>query len=49
MSLGDWLSNHLDDSPWWLLLSSVDLSKVFDPCQVPLGPSRDFLRVPEQN
>jgi hypothetical protein len=42
----DRLGNHLDDSPWRLLLSSVDLSEVLDPGQIPLGPSRDFLRVP---
>jgi hypothetical protein len=42
----DRLGHHLDDSPWRLPLSSVDLSEVFDSCQVPLGPSRDFLRVP---
>jgi hypothetical protein len=27
----DRLGHHLDDSPWRLLLSSVDLSEVFDP------------------
>jgi hypothetical protein len=43
------LGHHLDDRPWRLLLSSVDLSKVFDPCQVPLGPSRDLLGVPQQD
>jgi hypothetical protein len=47
--LGNRLRDHLDDRLWRLLLFSVDLSKVFDPGQVPLGPSRDFLRVPEQN
>jgi hypothetical protein len=46
MPFGNRLGNHLDDSLWRLLLFSVDLSKVFDPCQVPLGPSRDFLGVP---
>jgi hypothetical protein len=46
MSLGDRLRNHLNDRPWRLLLSSVDLPKVFDPGQVPLGPSRDLLGVP---
>jgi hypothetical protein len=40
------LRHHLDDSPWRLLLFSVDLSEVFDPGQVPLGPSRDLLGVP---
>jgi hypothetical protein len=40
------LCNHLNDSLWRLLLSSVDLSEVFDPCQIPLGPSRDLLGVP---
>jgi hypothetical protein len=44
--LGDRLNNHLGDSLWRLFLFSVDLSKVFDPGQVPLGPSRDFLGVP---
>jgi hypothetical protein len=47
MPLSNRLRNHLNDSPWRLLLSSVDLSEVFDPCQVPLGPSRDFFGVPE--
>jgi hypothetical protein len=41
------LCNHLDDSLWRLLLSSVDLSEVLDPCQVPLGSSRDLLGVPQ--
>jgi hypothetical protein len=41
------LRHHLDDSLRRLLLSSVDLSKVFGPGQVPLGPSRYFLGVPE--
>jgi hypothetical protein len=49
MSLGDRLRHHLDDRPWRLLLSSVDLAEVFDPGQIPLRPSRDFLRVPEQD
>jgi hypothetical protein len=40
------LGHHLDDRPWRLIAFSVDLSKVFDPGQVPLGPSRDPLRVP---
>jgi hypothetical protein len=43
------LRDHLDDRFWRLLLFSVDPSEVFDPCQVPLGPSRDFLGVPEQD
>jgi hypothetical protein len=47
--LSDRLRYHLGDSLWRLLGSSVDLSKVFDPCQVPLGSSRDLLGVPEQN
>jgi hypothetical protein len=29
--LSDRIRHHLDDSPWRLLLSSVDLSEVFDP------------------
>jgi hypothetical protein len=41
------LGNHLDDSLWGLLFFSVDLSEVFDPSQVPLGPSRYFLGVPK--
>jgi hypothetical protein len=45
----DRLGHHLNDSLWRLLLSSVDLSKVLDPCQIPLGPSRDFLGVPEKD
>jgi hypothetical protein len=49
MPLSDWLGNHLNDSLWRLLLFSVDLPKVLDPGQVPLGPSRDLLGVPEQN
>jgi hypothetical protein len=40
------LGHHLDDRPWRLSLSSVDLPEVFDPGQIPLGPSRDFLGVP---
>jgi hypothetical protein len=44
--LSDRLGHYLDDRPWRLLLSSVDLSEVFDPGQVPLGSSRDFLGVP---
>jgi hypothetical protein len=47
MPLGGRLGNHLNDSLWRLFLFSVDLPKVFDPGQVPLGPSRDLLRVPE--
>jgi hypothetical protein len=43
------LGHHLDDRLWRLLLFSVNLPEVLDPCQIPLGPSRDFLRVPEQN
>jgi hypothetical protein len=46
MPLGNRLGNHLDDRLWRLFLFSVDLSKVLDPGQVPLGPSRDFLGVP---
>jgi hypothetical protein len=49
MSLRNRIRNHLDDRLWRLLLFSVDFPKVFDPCQVPLGPSRDPLGVPEQN
>jgi hypothetical protein len=49
MPLSDWLGNHLDDSLWRLLLFSVDLPKMFDPCQVSLGPSRDPLGVPQQD
>jgi hypothetical protein len=41
------LCNHLDDSLWRLLFSSVNLSEVFDPGQVPLGPSRYFLGMPK--
>jgi hypothetical protein len=40
------LGHHLDDRPWRLIAFSVDLSEMFDPGQIPLGPSRDFLRVP---
>jgi hypothetical protein len=43
------LGHHLNGSLWRLLLSSVDLSEVFHPGQVPLGSSRDFLRVPKQD
>jgi hypothetical protein len=43
------LRHHLDDSLWRLLLSSVDLSEVFNPSQIPIGPSRDFLGVPKQD
>jgi hypothetical protein len=40
------LGNHLNDSLWRLLLSSVDFSEVLDPGQVPLGSLRDSLGVP---
>jgi hypothetical protein len=43
------LGHHLNGSLCRLLLSSVDLPEVFDPGQVPLGPSRDFLGVPKQD
>jgi hypothetical protein len=43
------LGHHLNDRPWRLLLSSVDLPKVLDPGQIPLGPSRDFLGMPQQD
>jgi hypothetical protein len=43
------LGHHLNGSLWRLLLSSVDLPEVFDPGQVPLGSSRDFLGVPQQD
>jgi hypothetical protein len=43
------LRHHLNDNLWRLLLFSVDLSEVFDPGQVPLGPSRDSLGVPKQD
>jgi hypothetical protein len=43
------LGHHLDDSLRRLLCLSVDLSEVFDPGQVPLGSSRDFLGVPKQD
>jgi hypothetical protein len=43
------LGHHLDDCLWRLPLPSVDLSEVLDPGQVPLGPSRDFLGVPQQD
>jgi hypothetical protein len=49
MPLGSRLRHHFDDSLRRLLLSSVDLSKVFGPGQIPLGPSRDPLGVPEQD
>jgi hypothetical protein len=49
MPLRNRLRHHLDDRLWRLLISSVDLPKVFDPGQIPLGPSRDPLRVPEQD
>jgi hypothetical protein len=42
----DRLRHHLNGSLRRLLCLSVDLSEVFDPGQVPLGPSRDFLGVP---
>jgi hypothetical protein len=41
------LRNHLNDSLRRLSLFSVDLSEVLDPCQIPLGSSRDFLGVSE--
>jgi hypothetical protein len=47
--LGNRLGHYLDDSLRRLIAFSVDLSKVFDPCQVPLGSSRYFLRVPQQD
>jgi hypothetical protein len=40
------LRHHLDDSLRRLLVYSVNLSEVFDPSQVPLGPSRYLLGVP---
>jgi hypothetical protein len=43
------LGHHLDDILRRLLLSSVDRSEVFDPGQIPLGPSRDLLGVPQQD
>jgi hypothetical protein len=49
VSLSSRLRGHLDDRSWRLLLSSVDLPKVFDPCQVSLGSLRDSLCVPEQD
>jgi hypothetical protein len=49
MPVDNRLRDYLDDRLWRLLLFSVDRSKVFDPGQVPLGPSRYFLRVPEQD
>jgi hypothetical protein len=47
MSVDNRLRHHLNDSLWRLLLSSVDLSEVFDPGQVPLGPSRDLFGMPQ--
>jgi hypothetical protein len=47
--LGNRLGHHLNDSLWRLLCLSVDLSEVFDPGQIPLGSSRDFLRVPQKD
>jgi hypothetical protein len=41
------LGHHLDDNLWLSPLFSVDLSEVFDPSQIPIGPSRDPLSVPE--
>jgi hypothetical protein len=38
--------HHLNDSLLRLRCLSVDLSEVFDPSQIPLGPSRDFLGMP---
>jgi hypothetical protein len=49
MSFKNRLGNLLNDSLRRSLLSSVDLSEVLHPCQVPLGPSRDFLGVPKQD
>jgi hypothetical protein len=43
------LGNHLNDRIRHLRCLSVNLSKVFDPSQVPLGPSRDFFGVPQQD
>jgi hypothetical protein len=43
------LGHHLDDCLWRLPGSSVDLPEVLDPCQIPLGSSRDFLGVPKQD
>jgi len=45
----DRLGHHLDGSFRWLPCLSVDLSEVFDPGQVPLGPSRYFLGMPKQD
>jgi hypothetical protein len=45
----DRLRHHLDDCLWRLPLFSVDLPEVFDPGQVPLGPSRDSLGMPKQD
>jgi hypothetical protein len=47
--LNDRLGHHLNGSLWRLLFSSVDLSEVFDPGQVTLGPSRDPLGMPKQD
>jgi hypothetical protein len=49
MSFKNRLGNRLNDSLWRLPLSSVDLSEMFDPGQIPLGPSRYFLGVPQQD
>jgi hypothetical protein len=43
------LRHHFNNSLRRLLLSSVDLPKVFYPGQIPLGPSRDLFGVPEQD
>jgi hypothetical protein len=43
------LSNHLNGSLRRLPCLSVDLPKVLDPGQIPLGPSRYFLRVPQKD
>jgi hypothetical protein len=47
--LSNRLGNYLDDSLCRLRCLSVNLSEVFDPSQIPLGSSRDFLGVPKQN
>jgi hypothetical protein len=47
--LSNRLGNDLDDSLCRLRCLSVNLSEVFDPSQIPLGSSRDFLGVPKQN
>jgi hypothetical protein len=49
MLLSNRLGHHLDNHLWRLLGSSVDLSEVFDPGQIPLGSSRDPLGVPQQD